>query len=69
MMEQEYLTVRIAAKRLKCCEESVRRYIRSGKLLARRTRYGQRGGNWLIPAVALRQFLATSCDSQQEDPP
>lgn len=67
--DARYLTVRIVARRLGCCEESVRRYIRSGKLLAQRVPQGRRGGNYLIPEVALRRFLATSCDTQPPETP
>lgn len=55
--------VAIAAKRLKKCPATIRRYIRSGHLRAVRASpigSSSRGGNYLIPESALREFLVTS---------
>ncbi len=52
--------VAIAAKRLRKCPETIRRYIRSGQLRAERGPGGSRRGNYLIPESALLEFLATS---------
>ncbi len=55
--------VAIAAKRLKKCPATIRRYIRAGHLRAVRAPAGPsstRGGNYLIPESALREFLVTS---------
>lgn len=56
------LELAVVAKRLKRCPETVRRYIRSGRLRATRPprSFGSRGGNYLIPESAVVEFLATS---------
>lgn len=58
--EEPMLEVSIAAKRLKKCPETIRRYIRRGWLKAVRAQGSRRGGNYLIPESALAEFLATS---------
>lgn len=62
-MTDRLLQVSQVAKRLKRCPETIRRYIRQGRLLAHRTPGGTRSGNYLIAESAIRQFLATSCDT------
>ncbi len=50
---ENYVTVAEAAKRLNIHEESVRRLIRSGKLLARKF-----ANAWLIEKTTLEQFAS-----------
>lgn len=59
---ERLLEVAHVAKRLRCHPETVRRYIRRGLLRHQRRGhiYTRRGGNYLIPESALREFLATS---------
>ncbi len=57
------MVVSIAASRLKKCPETIRRYIRSGRLRAERPPGDKRLGNYLIRESAIANFLATSCDS------
>lgn len=59
---EKLLEVAVVAKRLKRCPETVRRYIREGRLAAVRAELGDdsRGGNFLVPESALVAFLTTS---------
>lgn len=59
-MTEALMQVSTAAKRLKLCQETIRRYIRTGKLRAVRTPGSKRLGNYLIPESALQEFLATA---------
>lgn len=58
---ERLLEIAAVAKRLKRCPETVRRYIRAGLLRATRPPNldGSRGGNYLIPESAVREFLTT----------
>lgn len=60
-MTDDLLEIAIVAKRLKRCPETVRRYIRSGRLVATRAPLGgdSRGGNYLVRESSLDRFLAT----------
>lgn len=70
MTDERYLEVAAAAKRVKKCQETIRRYIRAGRLRAIRADFGAgtRGGNWLIPESALDDLVATSCNISQHQP-
>lgn len=59
---ERLLEVVHVAKRLRCHPETVRRHIRAGHLKAvrRGSSSAGRGGNYLIPESAVREFLATS---------
>ena len=58
MTDERMFEVAAAAKRLKKCPETIRRYIRKGRLRAVRADVGDgRGGNYLIPESALDGFL------------
>ena len=57
---EKLLEVAVVAKRLRKCPETVRRYIRSGRLRAARAPGETRGGNYLVPESAVSEFLATS---------
>lgn len=60
---ERLLEVAHVAKRLRCHPETVRRHIRAGRLKAvRRGTFRGRGGNYLVPESAVRQFLAASCN-------
>jgi excisionase family DNA binding protein len=63
MTGDRLLPVRTVAKRLNFCEETIRRYIRRGLLKAHRPAGDRRAGNYLIAESAVREFLATSCDT------
>ena len=58
MTDERLFEVSVAAIRLKRCPETIRRYIRAGRLRAIRTPGGAvRGGNYLIPETAIEEFL------------
>jgi predicted site-specific integrase-resolvase len=60
---ERLLDVGMVAQQLDRCSETVRRYIRAGYLRAWRAPGDHsRGGNYLIPESAVREFLATSYD-------
>jgi len=54
---EHLLEVAAAAKRLKKCPETIRRYIRRGLLPARRLPGGTRRGTYLIAESALNAFI------------
>ena len=52
-------TIAEVARKLRCCEGSVRHLIRTGRLAARRDhRRGPRGPSWWIAAADLDAYLA-----------
>lgn len=63
MTEQRLFDVAQAAKRLRRCPETIRRYIRSGLLPAIRPPGPRRRGNYLIAEADLEKFLSTSHDN------
>lgn len=66
---ERLLEVNVVARRLKKCPETVRRYIRDGRLKATRAPLGNdsRGGNYLVPESAVDAFLATSHNIMRRD--
>jgi predicted site-specific integrase-resolvase len=71
VIEERYFEISALAKRLKKCPETLRRYIRAGKLRAVRAApgIGTRGGNWLIPESALTEFLSPPSRNISQHPP
>lgn len=62
------LEVAVVAKRLKRCPETIRRYIRAGRLKATRpASKGVRGDSYLIPEASVRAFLATTSNKLRHD--
>jgi excisionase family DNA binding protein len=55
MVDEEMLTVEEACKRLKLHEETVRRWIRTGRLRATRLGFGRAG--YRIPASEVERIL------------
>lgn len=68
MTEDRYMEVAAVAKRLKKCHETIRRYIKSGKLRAVRVAFGGRGSNWLIPESAVTEILTSSTPRARHQP-
>jgi hypothetical protein len=67
-MTDRLLDVQQAARRLKRCPETIRRYIRRGILKAGRPPIpGAKGGNYLIAETELARFLATSRDMSSQN--
>ena len=62
MTPDKLLSVNAVAKRLQRTPETIRRYIRLGRLLAVRPPGDKRGGNYLIPESSLAKFVSVSCD-------
>jgi excisionase family DNA binding protein len=60
-MDDDLLTVQDVATRLKVNPETVRRWLRSGRIKG--TLLGDRAG-WRIPASEIRRFLAGAESSQ-----
>lgn len=67
-MSDPLLDVRTVARRLSRCEETIRRYIRRGILVAIRAPSPSRGGNFLIPESSVLHFLATSSHPKAPHP-
>lgn len=59
-MTERLFGVVVVAKRLKRCPTTIRRYIRTGRLLAIRGPGTTRGGNYRIPESSILDFLGTS---------
>lgn len=60
MTDERLFKVSQAAQRLQLCPETIRRYIKTGRIRALRAEaqtLGSRGGHWRIPASALEDFL------------
>ncbi len=55
-MTDTYVSVRTAAKRLSVCEETIRRYVKAGKIAGRRNP----GGHFRISAAAIENILTTN---------
>jgi excisionase family DNA binding protein len=62
MTPEKLLSVNTVAKRLQRTPDTIRRYIRLGRLLAERPPGDKRAGNYLIPESALVKFLQSSSD-------
>lgn len=59
-MDDPLLEVSVVAKRLKRAPETIRRYIRSGRLRATRPSAGRIGGHYLIAESAVAAFLSAT---------
>jgi len=55
--DERFFKVWQAAKRLQCCQETIRRHIKPGRLRAVRMPSPIAGGHYRIPESALDEFL------------
>ena len=66
MTDERLLTVREVAEHLQATEESVRRWLREGRL--RGVRPGGTRLGWRVPESALRRFVGGGAQTETTDP-